>query len=255
MIAAVLQARVSSRRLPGKILKPILGVPMILRQIERIRRSRLIDRLVLATSTDQTDDALAELCKKNNVDCFRGSLEDVLDRFYQAARSHSPECVVRLTGDCPLTDPAVIDDTLRFMSEGHFDFATNALECTFPDGLDVEAMRYASLEEAWKNARLPSEREHVTPYLYQHPEHFKIGIFKNKTDLSAWRWTVDEPADFELVEKIYAELYPLNPAFTTADVLAWFDRHPEMRMLNSRFQRNEGYAASRNADAAVKRSS
>ncbi len=209
---------------------------------------------MLATSTDEADDSLVELCKKNNIRCFRGSLDDVLDRFYQAARSLSPEYVVRLTGDCPLTDPAIIDDTLQFMLDGRFDFATNALESTFPDGLDVEAIRYASLEEAWKNARLPSEREHVTPYLYQHPERFKIGVFKNKTDLSAWRWTVDEPADFELVEKIYAELYPTNPAFATADVLAWFERHPEMRQLNSHFQRNEGYVKSQNADVVVKRS-
>lgn len=249
-VLGVLQARFSSTRLPGKVLLPLQGEPMLIRQIERIRRAQSIDRLVVATSTSASDDPLAELCRSRNIECFRGSLEDVLDRVYCAAERVNPAYVVRLTGDCPLADPAVIDAVAGFCRDGGFDYASNALEPTFPDGLDVEVMTFASLREAWTKARLPSEREHVTPYIYKHDREFRVGSYKGQPDLSALRWTVDEPQDYELVCKVYDALYPSNPSFSTEDVLRLMDARPHIQTLNTRFTRNEGYAKSLEQDGA-----
>jgi spore coat polysaccharide biosynthesis protein SpsF len=248
MILAVLQARVSSSRLPGKVLKPILGVPMILRQAERVRRAVEVDRLLVATSVDPSDDPLAELCAGNGIECFRGSLDDVLDRFYRAARPFSPDHVVRLTGDCPLADPKLIDSVISFHRGGEYDYVSNALEPTFPDGLDVEVCRFPSLEQACREANLPSEREHVTPFLYHRPERFRIGSYKGDVDLSRLRWTVDEPDDFELVTRIYGELYPVRRDFTTGDILSLLERKPDLKTLNTHHRRNEGLERSLEAD-------
>jgi spore coat polysaccharide biosynthesis protein SpsF len=244
MILAILQARVSSTRLPGKVLKPILGRPMLLLQIERVRRAQGFDKLLVATSTDPSDDAIQSLCRKNGVDCTRGSLRDVLDRFYQAALPFKPKHVVRLTGDCPLADPEVIDRVIDVHLKGSFDYTSNALEPTYPDGLDVEVVRFASLAQAWREATLPSHREHVTLYVHQHPERFRIENVRSEQDLSALRWTVDEPADLEVVKRIYEGLYPKNPEFTTRDILSFLDRHADLKVLNTAHRRNEGLARS-----------
>jgi spore coat polysaccharide biosynthesis protein SpsF len=241
MILAILQARMSSSRLPGKVLQPILGRPMILRQLERIRQASRIDRLVMATSTDASDDVLTEVCQEQGVECARGSLDDVLDRYYQAARKLGPAHVVRLTGDCPLLDPEVMDETIAFHLAGGFDYTSNALdELTFPNGLDVEVLRFDCLERAWREARLPSEREHVTPYVYNHREEFRVGCHSAERDLSHMRWTVDEAEDLEFVRRIYAALYPANPLFRMRDVVELIEREPALGAINSRFKRNEG---------------
>ncbi len=249
MISAIIQARHSSTRLPGKVLKPILGRPMLERQIERVRRARCIDMLTVATSSQTDDDPVAGLCGALGVRCHRGSLEDVLDRMYGAALPDAPSHVVRLTGDCPLADPELIEQVVGFCIEGGYDYASNTLEPTFPDGLDVEMMRLESLATAWREARLSSEREHVTPFLYKHPERFRLGSFKAAQDLSYLRWTVDEPEDFELIERIYRELYPKNPAFSTSDILRLLDASPELKICNTRHRRNEGYLKSTARDA------
>lgn len=244
MILAILQARVSSSRLPGKVLKPILGVPMLMRQIERVKRARLVDRLVVATSTDPSDDPIEVLCGQNGIECYRGDLNNVLDRFYRAAKLYRPKHIVRLTGDCPLIDPQVIDQVIRFCLDGGYDYVSNASEPTFPDGLDVEVFRFSALELAWQEARLSSEREHVTPFLYAHPERFRTAQYKNHVDLSYLRWTVDEPADFELVRIVYESLYPSRLDFSTADILALIESRPELATMNTHHARNEGYAKS-----------
>lgn len=244
MILAILQARVSSTRLPGKVLKPILGKPMLLLQIERVRRAKGLDKLLVATSTDPSDDAIEALCRKNSIGCSRGSLRDVLDRFYRAALPFRPEHVVRLTGDCPLADPEVIDRVIEAHLNGSFDYTSNALEPTYPDGLDVEIVRFAILEQAWKETTLPSHREHVTLYVYQHPELFRTANVRSDQDLSALRWTVDEPADLEVVKSIYEGLYPKNPAFTIRDILSFLDSHADLKVLNTAYRRNEGLAKS-----------
>ena len=250
-LLALLQARTSSTRLPGKVMKPILGVPMILRHIERLKRARLLEHLMVVTSGDASDDALAALCASGGIPCFRGSLDDVLDRFYQAARPLAPDTVVRLTGDCPLADPEVVDGTIAFFREGGYDYVSNALHPTFPDGLDVEVMRFSCLEAAWRDARLKSEREHVTPYVYNHPEHFRIGHYKQATDLSRLRWTVDQPEDFVLVEGIYSALYPQKQDFSTADILALLEQRRELAEVNASVQRNEGFFKSLGEDAVT----
>jgi spore coat polysaccharide biosynthesis protein SpsF len=248
MILAILQARVSSSRLPEKVLKQLLGVPMLLRQIERLKKSRKIDQLLVATSTEPSDNPIERLCKENGIACYRGSLNDVLDRFYQAARLMKPEHVVRLTADCPLTDAKLIDDVIQYYLDGGFDYASNAVQATYPDGLDMEVFRFECLERAWKEAALPSQREHVTPFIHQQPQLFKIGHFKNSSDLSHLRWTVDEPKDFELVTMIYEALYPITPDFSTQDILKLLDQRPELVHWNTVHQRNEGYQKSLKAD-------
>lgn len=240
MILAILQARVSSSRLPGKVMRPILGQPMLARQIERILRARYIDKLVVATSTEPDDDAIDQLCKAVGVECFRGSLNDVVDRFYQAAMMYKPEHVVRLTGDCPLSDPAIIDRLIEFHLTGDYDYSSNAILPTYPDGLDAEIMRFSALEKAWQEADDNASREHVTLYIYQHPQIFKIGVEQNSVDLSHLRWTVDELADFELVEKIYQHYYLSNPKFETQDILSFLEECPELKTMNTTFNRNEG---------------
>jgi len=165
MILAILQARVSSTRLPGKVLKPILGMPMLLRQIERVKQAKLIEQLLVATSDDKSDDPIEQLCRENDIACFRGSLDDVLDRFYQAAKPYQPDHIVRLTGDCPLIDPQLIDEVVVFCLSGDYDYVSNAFEPTYPDGLDVEVFRFPCLQQAWEEAELPSEREHVTLFI------------------------------------------------------------------------------------------
>ena len=245
-VLGILQARVSSTRLPRKVLAPILGRPMLLRQIERVRRASLLDVLVVATSTDPSDDAIEELCAINSVACFRGSLTDVLDRFYHAALPYRPEYVVRLTGDCPLADPDLIDRVIHVCIDEGLDYT--GAEPSFPDGLDVEVMRFTALEEAWEEATRPSDREHVTQFLNRQRDRFRVRGVANDVDLSHLRWTVDEPADFELVTRIYEALYPANPAFTTQDILGLLARRPELATLNKGIVRNEGLARSLAAD-------
>lgn len=241
-VLGVLQARVSSTRLPGKVLRPILGQPMIARQIERLRRARTLEALVLATSTDSTDDTLARWAEGARVPVYRGSLDDVLDRFVSAARPYAPTHVVRLTGDCPLADPAVIDLVVTRHLESGADYTSNTIEPTWPDGLDVEAMTMAALETAAREATARFQREHVTQFIVRQPGRFRLQNVRGDNDLSALRWTVDEPADFELVEAIYAALYPSNPAFDTADILAFLQHNPHWITHNTRHARNEGLA-------------
>ena len=250
-VLAILQARVSSTRLAGKVLKQLLGKPMLIRQIERVRRSSLIDKLVVATSLDPTDDALVNVLSNAGITHFRGSLEDVLERFYQAAKPYEPEHVVRLTGDCPLADPPLIDEAINAHLVSGADYTSTALNPTYPDGLDVEVIRFCALERAWRECCLPSEREHVTPYIYHHPELFRLKSVEQADNMSSLRWTVDEPEDFAFVERVYSELYPVNPAFTKDDVLALLKKMPELQGINARFERNEGYQKSLLADNKI----
>ena len=241
-ILAIIQARTSSSRLPNKVLKNILGRPMLIHQIERVKFSNMIDHLLVATSKDASDDKLADLLKNEGVECCRGSLKNVLSRFLQAASIYNPDHVVRLTGDCPVIDFEIVDKVIKLHLDNKLDYTSNALDsnATFPDGLDVEVIRFKTLKEAYKKARLPSEREHVTPYIIKHPELFNIGHYKSDCNLSSYRWTVDEPEDFVLVEKIYQALYPLNKAFKMEDILQLMNNNPEMKLINHKIGRNEG---------------
>lgn len=228
MILAVLQARMGSSRLPGKVMRPILGRPMIARQIERLARCRSIDRLVVATSAETSDDPLAQFLSSEGVGVFRGSLTDVLDRYYGAAEAFGPaEVILRLTADCPLTDPAVIDACVERLAETGADYVSNDLERTYPRGLDAEVMTAATLNTAWREAATAHEREHVTPFIYNNPGRFRLAAIRQDRDDSGLRWTVDTPDDFAFVERVYAALYPGDPAFTTGDIRALPFQHYE----------------------------
>jgi len=246
MILAILQARYSSSRLPGKVLKPILGKPMLLRQIERLSNSEMIDKLVVATSNGASDDAIEKMCVDNNVDVFRGELENVLDRFYQCAKQYNTEHIVRLTGDCPLSDWRIIDNMIRYYLDEGIDYMSTSPK--FPDGLDAEVMTMSALSKAKQKAVLPSELEHVTQYINKNPNKFKNEHFNFDKDLSHIRWTVDEPEDFILVEKIYQALYEDNPLFLTNDILKLLDKRPELNKINDNCSRNEGLERSLQED-------
>lgn len=250
MLVTLLQARHSSSRLPGKVLLPILGRPMLYRQVERICQAKQAGRLVVATSTQADDDAIANLCSEMAVACFRGSLTDVLDRFYQAAKFYAAEHIVRVTGDCPLLDPQLLDQVVAHHLNTEADYTTNALEPTYPDGLDVEVIRFTALQAAWQEATLPSEREHVTPFIHRNAERFKISQLKNAIPLAHLRWTVDEAEDFHLVSQIYAQLYPEDPTFTTEKILALLAEQPQLATLNLQYMRNAGLKKSLQLDQA-----
>jgi len=232
MILAVLQARMSSTRLPGKVMAEVEGAPMILRQIERLRRSRRLDGVLVATSTDPTDDGLAAMLALHDVPVHRGPLDDVLGRYEGALEAHPAEVVARLTADCPLADPEVIDATLDLLIARGLDYAANTpAHRTYPKGLDVEVMRVDALLRAAREAADPYEREHVTPYLYRHPELFTQDFISQDADEGEVRWTVDRPDDLEFVRAVYAALYPGKRDFGSEDVRAFVRSRPDLAML------------------------
>lgn len=221
MTVAILQARMSSTRLPGKVMKPLAGRPMIERQLERLRRCEALERLIVATSLDASDDPLAAFLGELGVDVHRGSLTDVLDRYVGAVRAFGVTSdVVRLTADCPLADPGVIDACVLRRLELGVDYCSNGRRRTYPHGLDVEAFTLEALLTAGREATDPYDREHVTPFIYRHPERFTIGELAQDRDEGHLRWTVDTPEDFAFVERVYAALYPIKPDFTSDDVRA-----------------------------------
>ncbi len=251
MIMAFIQARTSSTRFPGKVLKPILGKAMLTLEVERVRACQTIDRVVIVTSVLPEDHQIMELGKHIGVDVFCGSLENVLDRFYQAAMKFKPDHIVRLTGDCPLIDAQVVDDMVRLYLEKKCDYGTNCMPPTYPDGLDAEIFSFKVLQEAWKEASMPSHLEHISLFFEEQPQRFKIENLACNRDLSALRWTVDEPEDFEFVRAVFENLYRENPLFSMDDVLDLMKRKPELELLNKRFMRNEGLLKSKEKDRAV----
>lgn len=225
----------SSSRYPGKVLKPILDYPMAWHQWERTKRAQSLDHCILATSTDSSDDHLVEYFTKNNQAVFRGSLNNVLNRYYKCAQHYQASHVVRLTADCPLIDPSIIDRTVEVHLKNDNDYTSSSL---FPVGMSVEVVRFSVLEKAYYEAQLCSQREHVTLFIYRHPELFKLGKFIHIEDLSHLRWTVDYPEDFEFVLQIYQNLYPDNPQFTMKDVLNLLEEQPNLIKINAHMEHN-----------------
>ncbi len=247
MILAIIQARMGSSRLPGKVLLDLAGRPVLWRGLERVRQAGRIDQVLVATTDQPGDEPIRRFCAERGVRCFAGSEQDVLDRYYQAARfagATDEDGIVRITADCPLIDPEVVDRVIEAYLSSGADYVSNVQPPTFPDGLDVEAFRFSALRRAWQEAKLVSEREHVTPYLRNQPEKFSAHNVTHSVDLSAHRWTLDEPADYALLQRIVTELDLRRPDFHLADVLQVLAEHPEWRELNRDFERNEGYAKS-----------
>ena len=255
---AVLQARTSSSRLPGKVLLPLMGAPMILFQIDRLRRCKRIDRLVLATSNDPSDDGLADQVAKAGVTVFRGDLEDVLERFRACAEQEQAQVVVRLTGDCPFADPALIDELVVAFKSGKWDYLANCADehkLTVPDGFDAEVFKASLLERAAAEARLPSEREHVTPWMRSAAAGLHWGHYRHQRVRPYYRVTVDDPVDLDVVRQIATALHPKNPEFGVDDVVAYLDDNPQLAAKNLATIRNEGFLKSLAEDQVFEQSS
>lgn len=235
---AIVQARMGSTRFPNKVMQPILGVPMIELLLGRLAKAQQIDQIVLATTEDPRNLPLVEHVRKLGYPVYRGSENDVLDRYYQAALLHKAEVIVRITGDCPLIDPEVVDDVIIAFQRAAADYACNTLPPTFPDGLDTAVFTFASLAEAWENAERPFEREHVTPYIRESDLFKKINV-PHKEDVSVERWTVDESEDFEVIRNVFEHFQPCRD-FSWLEVLQLCRDHPELFAANRHLTRNEG---------------
>lgn len=247
-IAVIIQARMGSKRLPKKVLTEIEGNSMLWHLINRLKHSKHDPEIIIATTISEEDKDILKLAEDLGIKSFAGSIDDVLDRFYQTAAKYNPEIIVRITADCPLMDPEVFDKVVQFFLDGEFDYTTNTLPSTYPDGLDVEVFTFKALEKAWKEARLSSEREHVTPYIRKHPDIFKLGNIKNEIDLSSLRWTVDEKEDLQFVREIYKNLYSKKKVFLMNNILELLKEKPELMKINNQFMRNEGYIKSLKED-------
>jgi spore coat polysaccharide biosynthesis protein SpsF len=253
-VIAIIQGRMSSSRLPGKILADIAGQPMLQRVFIRTSRAVTISQTIFATTTDPSDDPVAEYCGFSGIPFTRGSLFDVLDRYYQTAKQAQADVVVRITADCPVIDPALIDDVVNTLLEGDYDFVCNRLpppwQRTYPIGLDVEACRFTALERAWKEAKEPHQREHVMPYFYEgvelsivnrqrsegvSPRGFKVALLNHPTDFGEYRWTVDTAEDLEFIRQVYAR-FDGRDDFSWKDVLNLVHENPELMKINAGVQ-------------------
>lgn len=254
VVVAIIQARMASSRLPGKVLMEIHGTAMLGRVVRRAGRASMLTQLIVATSTEPADDAIADYCRQQGFECFRGSHFDVLDRYYSSAKHVGADVVVRVTADCPLVDPGLIDETVQLVSvtgANGYDFVATRLpppwKRTFPIGLDVEACTIEALERAWREAREPREREHVMPFLYKgvrlraatsqlrhgtSSSRLRIGVLDCAEDLGAQRWTVDTREDLEFVRQVYAG-FEGRTDFTWIDVRDMLRSRPELLRINS----------------------
>lgn len=245
---AIIQARMGSTRLPGKVLMEVGGRPLLSVMLERVRRAKSLDSVVVATTTEPKDDPIAAFCAREGVPSFRGDEQDVLDRYRRAAREHAADVVVRLTADCPLMDPAVVDAVVAFRAERGLDYAANTAPPPgdFPDGMDVEVFTSQTLERAWREAKKPSEREHVTFFMWK-SGLFKAGRLERTPSWSAVRLTLDYPEDLAVIAAVLRGLG--TGPFTMEDAVSFLDAHPEVRALNAGVVPGRGWIASLRKDA------
>ncbi|KHF39884.1 cytidylyltransferase domain-containing protein [Halalkalibacter okhensis] len=238
-IVAIIQARMGSTRLPGKILKKVMGKTLLEYQLERVRRAKQIDEIIIATTEKKEDDVIVQICNQNSIRCFRGSEENVLERYYKAGLKYHADLIVRLTSDCPLIDPFIIDRVITTYLQHNYDYVSNTIERTYPRGIDVEVFSMSILQEVYNEASTLAQREHVTPFIYQNPIRFKLGNVRYGTNESRQRWTVDTNEDFELISKIITLLYPTNKNFTIEDILKLIKNNPDLEKVNSHIEQKE----------------
>jgi spore coat polysaccharide biosynthesis protein SpsF len=231
-VVAIVQARMGSTRLPGKVLMDLGGESVLGRVVRRLRRATLVDEIVVATTDSVADDAIIRECDWLDVGSFRGSEHDVLDRYYQATRACSARTVVRITSDCPVIDAELVDETIRVFRDKRADYTSNVFPRTYPRGLDIEVFSLSALERAWQEAHEPYQREHVTPYFYEHPELFRLASLCGPTDYSQYRWTLDTAEDLDLLRTIYARLGNSGD-FSWRDAIKVMEREPQLAELNS----------------------
>ncbi|MDD5593360.1 MAG: glycosyltransferase family protein [Candidatus Margulisbacteria bacterium] len=243
MIGIIIQARMGAKRLPGKVMKEILGRPLLFYSLERLKRIAAVDKIVVATTTEPADQAIYDYARELGVESFRGSEDDVLDRYYQAARAHGLGVVIRLTADCPLIDPDISSEIIRFYLDNRKLDAVRTGP-SYPEGFDTEIFNFKSLDKAWRKAELKSEREHVTPYIWKNEGQFNLKVLEFDRDLSQLRLTVDEASDWTVVSNVFENLYHENPDFRLKDILKLYDEKPELFSANQNIKRNEGYAKS-----------
>jgi spore coat polysaccharide biosynthesis protein SpsF len=240
---AIVQARIGSTRLPGKILKPLAGKPALWHVIDRLKYSKLLDDIVIATTISPEDNIVEKFCRENDFKWFRGSETDVLDRYYQTAKVYRADPIVRITADCPVIDPTIVDEVIERFFAGSYDIY--GLGGEFPDGLDCGLFAFWVLEDLWKNTSLPSDREHVgATHMKNHPEKYKSGSYDKFKGLSHHRWTLDEEADLLFLQAIYNRLHKPGQIFLTQDILDLLDREPSLMEINVGIIRNEGYLKS-----------
>lgn len=240
-VAAIIQARMGSTRLPGKILKKVLDKTLLEYQIERVKKAKTIDQIIVATTTKLNDNPIIELCRQLSVPYYRGSEDDVLSRYYETATKFSVDVVVRLTSDCPIIDPNIIDKVVNcyLKQQNKYDYISNTLTRTYPRGLDTEVMPYRILKRTYEEANEPSYREHVTAYIYNNPGKFRLLNVYHDLDESKHRWTVDTKEDFILIQNIITRLYPVNNQFSFSDILSLLKQEPDLFYINSHIEQKK----------------
>ncbi len=252
-ILAIIQARMSSTRLPGKVLLPLEDKTVLEQVVLRVKKAKMVGEVIVATTTEKEDNEIVKLSKKNNFKVFRGSLDDVLDRYYQAASLYKPRHIVRITSDCPLIDPVIIDQTIKTHLQEKADYtASQFYGEKLPDGEDVEVFSFEALEKSWQEAKKASEREHVGLFINNNPKKFKRTGIRIKQDLSDKRWTLDEPEDYEFIKIIFKNLYPENHFFGMREILKFLEKNPEIERINAHIGRNEGLQKSLREDRIVR---
>lgn len=247
-IIAIIQARMGSTRLPGKMMMDLVGKPVIEYVFDRVSFSSLISEIWLATTVDKKDDILVKWAQDNHIKYYRGDENDVLNRYYQTVTQAKADVIVRVTGDCPLADSDVIDKVIGEYLKGKYDYVSNIHPPTYPDGLDVEVFSFKALKKAWQEAKLGSEREHVTPYIWKNPKLFKIKNVVLEQDYSNYRWTLDTQEDFDFIEKIIVECKNRNSECRMAGIIEIIKLHSEWLKINKKYTRNEGYDKSLKGD-------
>lgn len=251
LIYAIVQARLGSSRLPGKVLMDIEGRPVLWHVYNRVSYSKLIDKIIIATSKSEDDKKIVDFCKLNKIQCFTGSEDDVLSRYYETAKNNGAgdgDHIVRITADCPLHDAAIIDKVIKVYLDGNYDYVSNCQEYTYPDGLDVEVFSFNVLKEAFENACLLSEREHVTPYIRKKNKYKKINVVSDKK-YPIIRLSLDYEEDYELIKRIYEGIGTLD--FNIDEIIDFLSKHVEYLKLNDKFRINEGYEKSLKEDRVI----
>ena len=242
-IIAIIQARLGSTRLPGKVLFDLEGKTVLEHVIRRVKSSKLVTDVIVATTINKEDLKIVKLCANLGISVYCGPDDDVLDRYYQTARLFKADHVVRITSDCPLIDPMVIDEVITLHVREKADYTSNTIKETYPDGEDIEVFTFAALKEAWKKATLSSEREHVTPFIRKNHALKLVNLEFNR-DLSHKRWTMDNPEDYEFIKSLYKNIYNKNPDFGMEEILKFIDKNPDIEKINQNINRNEGYLKS-----------
>tara|TARA_Y100001949_G_C15982854_1_gene329164 strand:- start:1005 stop:1772 length:768 start_codon:yes stop_codon:yes gene_type:complete len=250
-ITVIIEARTGSSRLPNKVVAEIEGKPMIFYVIDRIKQIKSVEQIILATTQEENDKILTEIAKQNSIGSFVGDSIDVLDRGYQCALQNNADPIIRITGDCPLIDPDIVEEMLEFYLKNNYDYVSNRINPKYPDGLDVEIYSFNTLQMAAQNAKWSSERELVTTYITKNPKNFKIFSYENQEDLSEYRWTVDEQKDLEFIRKIYSIMKP-KTNFSMKEIVEILSKNSELLKINAGIMRNEGHLKLYDNDKVVK---